>query len=98
MSIPDELRNIRDHLRSGRFGQHEVWERQLEEAAAAVEQLTAERDYAVRDVTRGVEKLARMQVLLNEARGPDGHTHERVAEWLREQGYTVVREAHDEQD
>lgn len=33
MSIPDELRNIRDHLRSGRFGQREVWEQQLEKAA-----------------------------------------------------------------
>jgi archaellum component FlaC len=37
MSIPDQLRNIRDNLRSGRFGQREVWERQLEEAAAAIE-------------------------------------------------------------
>ena len=39
MSIPDELRNIRDHLRSGRFGQREVWERQLEQAGAEIERL-----------------------------------------------------------
>jgi hypothetical protein len=39
MSIPDQLRNIRDHLRSGCFGQREVWERQLEEAAVEVERL-----------------------------------------------------------
>jgi hypothetical protein len=35
--------------------------------------------------------LKRMQVALNEARGPDGHTHERVAEWLRGQGYIVTK-------
>jgi len=41
MSIPDELRNIRDHLRAGRFGQREVWERQLETAADEIERLRA---------------------------------------------------------
>ena len=41
MSIPDELRNIRDHLRSGSFGQREVWEQQLEQAAAEAEAASA---------------------------------------------------------
>jgi hypothetical protein len=113
MSIPDELRNIRDHLRSGRFGQREVWEQQLEEAAADNErltrrlfevdaQLTAESRIHARECIMlraekdaEIERLkadkAKMQTLLNEARGPDGHTHERVAEWLREQGYTVTK-------
>lgn len=38
VSAPDELRNIRDHLRSGCFGQREVWERQLERAATMLEE------------------------------------------------------------
>jgi hypothetical protein len=138
MSIPDDLLNIRDHLRSGRFGQREVWEQQLEEAAAEVEHLQyrllevdaeltaeshihaqecmalrAEKDAEIErlhteievrkaaaekvylEQVAEIERLkadkAKMQILLNEARGPDGHTHERVAEWLREQGYTVTK-------
>lgn len=37
MSIPDELRNIRNHLSRGAFGQREIWERQLERAACEIE-------------------------------------------------------------
>jgi hypothetical protein len=44
MSVPDELRNIRDHLRSGRFGQREVWEQQLEKAAVEVEHMKVQFD------------------------------------------------------
>jgi hypothetical protein len=36
-----QLRNIREHLRTGRFGQREVWEEQLEAAAAEIERLRA---------------------------------------------------------
>lgn len=39
MSIPDELRNIRNHLSTGAFGQREIWERQLERAASEIERL-----------------------------------------------------------
>ena len=61
MSIPDELRNICDHLRSGRFGQREVWERQLEQAAVDHERLTAE-----------IKKLESIIVFLQEdLRGED---------------------------
>ena len=33
------LLNIRDHLRTGRFGQREVWERELEEAVTEIKRL-----------------------------------------------------------
>ena len=62
MSVPDELRNIRDHLRSGRFGQREVWERQLENAAMNAE----ERDeYAL--VKEMVDHIERLEAALREA-------------------------------
>ena len=38
------LNTIRAHLRTGAVGQREVWEEWLTEAAAEIEQLTAERD------------------------------------------------------
>ena len=37
--IAERLHTIRDHLRTGRFGQREVWEEWLAEAAAEVERL-----------------------------------------------------------
>lgn len=40
----ERLHNIRDHLRSGRFGEREVWEADLDAAAAEIERLTVERD------------------------------------------------------
>lgn len=43
--ILERLRNIRDHLRSGRFGQREVWEKDLDEAADEIVRLRAERDW-----------------------------------------------------
>lgn len=39
--IVERLSTIRDHLRTGRFGQREVWEEWLTEAAAEIERLTA---------------------------------------------------------
>jgi hypothetical protein len=39
--IAPSLRNIRDHLRTGRFGQREVWERELDRAADEFERLRA---------------------------------------------------------
>ena len=39
--IVERLHAIRDHLRTGRFGQREVWEEWLTEAAAEIEQLQA---------------------------------------------------------
>jgi len=38
---PTQLRNIRDKIRSGRFGQRSIWENQLEGAAAEIEKLRA---------------------------------------------------------
>jgi len=35
----ERLHTIRDHLRTGRFGQREVWEEWLTEAAAEIERL-----------------------------------------------------------
>jgi chromosome segregation ATPase len=56
VSIPDELRNIRDHLRSGSFGQREVWEQQLEKAADENERLRERIDALVteRDAERKI--------------------------------------------
>jgi hypothetical protein len=36
-------------------------------------------------------KAEKLQILLNEARGPEGELPERVAEWLRGKGYTVTK-------
>jgi hypothetical protein len=41
MSIVERLHTIRDQLRTGRFGQREVWEEWLTDAAAEIERLTA---------------------------------------------------------
>ena len=40
--IVERLHTIRDHLHSGRFGQREVWEKDLDEAADEIERLRAE--------------------------------------------------------
>lgn len=39
--LPAQLRNIQDHLRTGRFGQREIWGRQLGDAASQIERLLA---------------------------------------------------------
>jgi len=39
--IGERLHIIRDQLRSGRFGQREVWEQDLNEAVAEIERLKA---------------------------------------------------------
>ncbi len=39
--VVTRLHNIRDHLRSGRFGEREVWEADLDAAAAEIERLKA---------------------------------------------------------
>jgi hypothetical protein len=39
--IASSLRNIRDHLRTGRFGQREIWEEELDRAADEFERLRA---------------------------------------------------------
>jgi hypothetical protein len=39
--IAERLHVVREHLRTGRFGQREVWEDWLAAAAAEVERLTA---------------------------------------------------------
>ena len=41
------------------------------------------------DLTASRDKNDKLQKLLNEAREPDGHRHEEVAEWLRSRGYKV---------
>ena len=39
-NIAERLYNIRDQLRTGRFGQREEWEHDLEGAAAEIKRLT----------------------------------------------------------
>jgi hypothetical protein len=39
--IAERLHVVRDHLRTGRFGQREVWEEWLTEAAEEIERLQA---------------------------------------------------------
>jgi hypothetical protein len=61
--------------------------------AAEIKQLKGHKEEADRHITTIAELRAdreRLIALLAEARGPEGHTHERVAEWLRGKGYTVV--------
>ena len=42
------------------------------------------------DLAASRDKNAKLQKLLNEAREPSGHRHEKVAEWLRNHGYKVL--------
>ena len=66
MSISDELRNIRDHLRTGRFGQREVWERQLEDAAAESERQAADIDQLLTERQGWLYEIERLQAALHE--------------------------------
>jgi hypothetical protein len=56
--VVTRLHNIRDHLRSGRFGEREVWEADLDAAAAEIERLRdretklSERVIATKDYER----------------------------------------------
>ena len=61
MSVPDELRNIRDHLRSGRFGQREVWEQQLEKAAVEFERRTKEAADYKAEGERHIQTIAQLR-------------------------------------
>jgi predicted transcriptional regulator len=41
------------------------------------------------DLAAARDENAELQKLLDEARQPSGHRHEKVAEWLRNHGYKV---------
>jgi len=73
MDSPAALRNIRDKLRAGGFGQREVWEAELETAAAEIERLRTEKQYAL-DVLHAAEgEIERLRAALQEIVRGDIH-------------------------
>jgi chromosome segregation ATPase len=96
-SLDNDIEILRKELHTERYTR-EQHERTIKELCDEAERLAAYNKIAHTEIDQMIversalkSKLERMQVALNEARGPDGHTHERVAEWLRGKGYTVTK-------
>lgn len=58
MGAPEDLRNIRDKLRTGMFGNRETWERQLEAGADEIARLQeAKRKFSLLCDEKGAENV-----------------------------------------